>query len=485
MWGVPRRALYRHGYVRGETVAEKIKRKAPLSLTDKLKLMMELCAGLAHAHEAGIIHRDIKPANLMVDHQGRLRLLDFGIARAVESGVTMAGVPMTQINMRIGTPGYMSPEQYEGAEIDRRSDIFAVGAVFYELLAYREAFAGTTTREIQQNVLQAEPERLSTHIAGLDPQIEALVSKALQKNPDKRFQDAAEMERALTKVWWKLGLAEPSRSAPRPTPPVAGAGKKSSRADAAFKQALIALNDRAPEAARRYAIEALAEDEKHEGARRFLAKYDPEFRLPKAAPPPPPPPREDFEIEPTIVSSRAELNLSAPDPLFRSHPVMRQQVEPAMRQQVEPAMRQQVEPGGDETIVSAPVRRRAAVPPQQSAKSRTVSGAKAPWSWGALSAPARVAIAAVALLLVFGGVGLVAIQVGNLFFGPRAEGPLLTILKPVNGTIVGEDIKCGTLGSACTMTAELTQSWPSSFAPTPDSRPPVTPAIVHRPESSV
>jgi len=140
-------------YVRGETVAEKIKRKAPLSLTDKLKLMMELCAGLAHAHEAGIIHRDIKPANLMVDHHRRLRLLDFGIARVVEAGMTMAGLEITQINTRIGTPGYMSPEQHKGAEIDRRSDIFAVGAVFYELLAYREAFPGSTTRQIEKKVL--------------------------------------------------------------------------------------------------------------------------------------------------------------------------------------------------------------------------------------------------------------------------------------------------------------------------------------------
>src|SRR5688572_1935397 len=256
-------------YVRGETLAEKIQRKAPLSLSDKLKLMMELCAGLAHAHEAGIIHRDIKPANLMVDHHGSLRLLDFGIARVVESGLTLAGVQMTQINMRIGTPGYMSPEQYEGAEIDRRSDIFAVGAVFYELLAYREAFPGKTTRQIEKKVLESEPERLTTQIDGLDPDIEAVVTKALQKNPDRRFQDAAEMERALTKVWWRLGLAEPTLSAPRPTPSIAGAGKKSSRADAAYQHALAALDAGAPEAARRYAMEALGEDSKHEGARRF------------------------------------------------------------------------------------------------------------------------------------------------------------------------------------------------------------------------
>src|SRR4029079_19437365 len=107
-------------YVRGETLAEKIKRRAPMSLAQQLKLMSELCSGLAHAHEAGIVHRDIKPANLMVDQHGRLKILDFGIARMHEASMTrIGGIQMTQVNMRIGTPGYMSPEQIEGGDIDR------------------------------------------------------------------------------------------------------------------------------------------------------------------------------------------------------------------------------------------------------------------------------------------------------------------------------------------------------------------------------
>src|SRR5215216_6499764 len=140
-------------YIRGETLAEKIKRRAPLTLSEKLKMMIELCAGLAHAHEAGIIHRDIKPANLMIDQHGRLKILDFGIARVAEGSMTRVSVQVTQFNMRIGTPGYMSPEQIEGDEIDRRSDIFAVGTVFYELLSYREAFSGSSTRQIENKVI--------------------------------------------------------------------------------------------------------------------------------------------------------------------------------------------------------------------------------------------------------------------------------------------------------------------------------------------
>lgn len=403
-------------YVRGETLAEKIKRRAPLGLTEKLKLMMELCAGLAHAHEAGIIHRDIKPANLMVDHHGRLRLLDFGIARVAEQGMTMAGVQMTQINMRIGTPGYMSPEQYEGAEIDRRSDIFAAGAVFYELLAYREAFPGKTTRQIEKKVLEEEPDRLTSRIPELDPEIEALVTRALQKNPDRRFQDATEMERALTKVWWRLGLAESAQGSPRLTPqPTPGAGKKASRAETAFQRGLDAQRAGAPEAARRYAMEALAEDSTHEAARRFLEEHDPNYRY---APTPPPPPTvsDDYEVDPTIVSSRTEMNL--PD-------------------------------DQEETLISAPGRRRSGpskkgTPPAagQRKKSREV----APSSW----TPGRVALGVGGLLVVVGLAAGAAWLVSRA--GEPAEGEILSVTKPSNGTIVGDGILCGTEGSECSVT---------------------------------
>ena len=93
--------------------------------------------------------------------------------------------------MRIGTPGYMSPEQIEGGEIDRRSDIFAVGAVFYEFLAYREAFTGTNTRQIENKVLESHPVPLSSIVPDLDPEIQAIISTALAKNPRDRYQDAA------------------------------------------------------------------------------------------------------------------------------------------------------------------------------------------------------------------------------------------------------------------------------------------------------
>src|SRR5262245_54404393 len=189
-------------YVRGETLAEMIKRRAPLSVSQKLKLMEDLCAGLAQAHDAGIIHRDIKPANLMVDQQGRLKILDFGIARVAEGHKTRGGA-LTQVNMMIGTPGYMSPEQIEGGEVDHRSDIFAVGAVCYELLSYDEAFAGTNTRQIEAQVLRGKPKPLAA--LGLDPEIDEIVLRALKTDPNKRYQDAATFERALARLRARLG----------------------------------------------------------------------------------------------------------------------------------------------------------------------------------------------------------------------------------------------------------------------------------------
>jgi serine/threonine protein kinase len=308
-------------YVRGETLSEKIKRKAPLSLGQKLKLMGELCAGLGHAHEAGMIHRDIKPANLMVDQHGRLKILDFGIARVSEGSFTRAGLQVTQFNVRIGTPGYMSPEQIETGEIDRRSDIFAVGAVFYELLSNSEAFSGASTRQIENKVLQAQPAPLTALVPGLDPEIAAIVARALEKDPAKRYQDAVAMEEALEQQLWRLGRQDTPAPTERPTPPPQSAGRKSrdSRADAAFQRSAAFYREGAVEAARRFAIEALAEDPHHEGAYTFLERLERQeparWPIPRPSLPPPgtelrtalePPARQLTPVPPTILSPRRD-----------------------------------------------------------------------------------------------------------------------------------------------------------------------------------
>ena len=126
-------------YVDGRTLAEMLRDQVPLSLGQTLRLVQQLCSALDYAHDLGIIHRDIKPANLMVDRNGDLKVLDFGIARIGEEQLTRTG-------MVLGTLEYMSPEQIDGTAVDRRTDIFSVGAVLYELLSSRRAFRGRRHR---------------------------------------------------------------------------------------------------------------------------------------------------------------------------------------------------------------------------------------------------------------------------------------------------------------------------------------------------
>ena len=122
--------------VRGETFADLVCLRPPLSVSRKLQLTEEVCAGLAHAHEAGVVHRDIKPANLIVGPEGTVKILDFGIAKLQASEITMVGAIM-------GTLNYMSPEQVRGTPVDARADIFALGAVLYSCCRISRRFRVT------------------------------------------------------------------------------------------------------------------------------------------------------------------------------------------------------------------------------------------------------------------------------------------------------------------------------------------------------
>ncbi len=185
-------------YIPGETLAELIRRRAPLDTRQRVELIIEICSGLAFAHKHGIVHRDIKPANLIVSRDSNiLKILDFGIARAGESG-------LTQIGMVIGTPNYMSPEQVRGDAIDHRSDIFAVGLVLYELLVWRQAFEAETQPAVLMKILSDQPAPL----AMLDPMVDAgvatVVYKALAKNPADRYQDLGAMKADLVRIVQRL-----------------------------------------------------------------------------------------------------------------------------------------------------------------------------------------------------------------------------------------------------------------------------------------
>jgi tetratricopeptide (TPR) repeat protein len=184
-------------YVPGETLEGIIQRRARLPLPRKLRLLEELCDGLAYAHKAGVVHRDIKPANLMLDSDGMLKILDFGIVRFAQSGITQAGI-------LVGTLAYMSPEQVAGKPVDYRSDIFAVGDVAYELLSGKQAFPGSLQDGIMNRILHVAPKPLEELCPDLDPEIIRIVSRSLEKDPADRYQDLVRMRRDLARVRERL-----------------------------------------------------------------------------------------------------------------------------------------------------------------------------------------------------------------------------------------------------------------------------------------
>ena len=186
-------------FVPGETLAVHISRQT-LPMERRLRLTEELCDGLEHAHRAGIVHRDIKPANLMLTPDGVLKILDFGIARLVD---VQSG--LTQVNTFLGSVNYMSPEQFSDQVVDHRSDIFAVGAVFYELLSCKKAFPGTVRAGVMQKILLGAPEPLQRLCPGLDQHIIGIVDRALQKAAQDRYQDLGTMRRDIAAARQRLG----------------------------------------------------------------------------------------------------------------------------------------------------------------------------------------------------------------------------------------------------------------------------------------
>ena len=178
-------------FVEGDSLADVIRDRKQLTLVEKISYIDQICAGLNFAHRAGIVHRDIKPANIMVDRDGVVRILDFGIAR-------IEGSAMTQDGALIGSLNYMSPEQMLGRAIDYRSDIFSVGSLAYELLSYQQAFKGSLNDGLLHRLPNEDPPPLTEVYPGLPPAIEDVVMRALAKAPDDRFQNLADMRTALT-----------------------------------------------------------------------------------------------------------------------------------------------------------------------------------------------------------------------------------------------------------------------------------------------
>ncbi len=174
-----------------------------LPLRRALEYAQQITTGLAAAHEKGIVHRDLKPENLFVTKDGRVKILDFGLAklRPPQPGVVDTDAPtqkrLTDPGVVMGTVGYMSPEQVRGQETDHRSDIFAFGVILYEMLSGQRAFRGASAIEVMNAILKEEPPELSETNAKIGPQLEKLVRRCLEKQPERRFQTAYDLGFAL------------------------------------------------------------------------------------------------------------------------------------------------------------------------------------------------------------------------------------------------------------------------------------------------
>ena len=200
-------------YVAGKTLDRLIGRKG-MRLNDALRYAIQIADGLAAAHSAGIVHRDLKPANVIVNEQGEVKILDFGLAKlteveepdvfAVTQSVHVDAALRTEAGTIIGTVAYMSPEQADGHAVDARSDIFSFGAVLYEMVTGRRAFGGDSKLSTLASVLHSEPAPLNQTGGGVPQEVERIISRCLRKDPQRRWQSIADVKVALEDVLEEL-----------------------------------------------------------------------------------------------------------------------------------------------------------------------------------------------------------------------------------------------------------------------------------------
>ncbi|MFJ2935206.1 protein kinase [Streptomyces sp. NPDC087219] len=187
---------YVEGQPLGSVLASDIQQYGAMPADKALKVTADVLAALEVSHEMGLVHRDIKPGNVMQTKRGVVKVMDFGIARAMQSGVTS----MTQTGMVVGTPQYLSPEQALGRAVDARSDLYSVGIMLFQLLTGRLPFDADSPLAIAYAHVQEEPVAPSTVNRAVTPAMDALVARALRKNPNERFPSAAAMRDECLRV---------------------------------------------------------------------------------------------------------------------------------------------------------------------------------------------------------------------------------------------------------------------------------------------
>ena len=259
-------------HLEGETLASRLTR-GPMQPEECLRAASQICEALALAHRHGVIHRDLKPGNVMLTKSGA-KLLDFGLAKQgaqaappISSTVMTEASPLTARGTIVGTWQYMSPEQLEGFEADARSDIFAFGAILYEMMAGRRAFEGRSQAGLIAAIMGTQPPALSSVVSGASPALDRVLRRCLTKDPDDRWQSAADLASELS--WIAQGSASVVAAAPTisgvalPSPvagpelrPVAGARTRKAERVAWAVLTLVLLAMIAALAARSFLIPA-------------------------------------------------------------------------------------------------------------------------------------------------------------------------------------------------------------------------------------
>jgi esterase/lipase superfamily enzyme/serine/threonine protein kinase len=215
-------------YIRGETLAEIIQLRRPLSVRRKIQIVEDACDGLAYAHRAGFIHRGITPEQIMVGSKGTTKLLGFG-GDAAGVGMTGAGMIAARVN-------YLSPEQITSAPVDARSDVFALGAVFYELVTSQKAFAGDIAGGVLHRIIAGQPASPGSVVPDLPIDLDRIIAHSLEKDPSQRYADAGAMRRELSRVredldrqYGRTDSDSPTviSSAPAPSAPSRSIGRES------------------------------------------------------------------------------------------------------------------------------------------------------------------------------------------------------------------------------------------------------------------
>jgi eukaryotic-like serine/threonine-protein kinase len=203
-------------FLTGEDLDKVVKRGEKLPLSRKIEILIAIAEGLHFAHEAHVIHRDIKPANIRLLENGSVKIMDFGIAKSLQSESSL-----TQTGITLGTSAYLAPEQIRGETLDRRTDVFAVGVLAYELFTYQKPFRGEHLSTILYRILNEVPEPIQTVAPDVPPGLAAIVNKAIEKNVQNRYPSMEAMRQDLITVYRQVvggsgSIASDAASATRP-----------------------------------------------------------------------------------------------------------------------------------------------------------------------------------------------------------------------------------------------------------------------------